>query len=98
MCEILGNVQRKGGSMQVSDPEGRINKAYALVYGADIDPRFYDRPDTVVQAFTAVRTFVNKHYRRKMTDPINAIGTDSLAALSTELELKDGDKMGMKRA
>jgi RecA/RadA recombinase len=99
MCEILGNVQRKGGAMAVKDPEGRINEEYAKVYGADIDPRYYDRPDTIVQTFTGIREFVTQHHRHKLTDPINAVGTDSLAALSTELEMgPKGDKIGMKRA
>ena len=99
MCEILGNVQTRGGKISTQDPEGRINKAYAQVYGMNIDPRFYDRPDTVVQAFTNTRKFILDNFRKKMTDPINGIGTDSLAALSSELEMsKDGDKMGMKKA
>lgn len=99
MCEILGNVQKRGGKTSTQDPEGRINKAYALVYGMHIDPRFYDRPDTVVQAFTNTRKFIIDNFRRKMTDPINAVGTDSLAALTSELEMSaKGDAMGMKKA
>jgi len=99
MCEILGNVQRKGGLTSTQDPEGRLNAGYAKVYGMNIDPKSYDRPDTVVQAFTNTRKFIASHFRKKKTDPINAIGTDSLAALSSELEMsKDGDKMGMKKA
>lgn len=99
MCEILGGVQRKGGKISTQDPEGRINAAYAKVYGTTIDPRFYDRPDTVVQAFGNMREFILANFRRTKTAPINAVGTDSLAALVTELEMsKDGDKMGMRRA
>jgi RecA/RadA recombinase len=99
LMEILGNVVRKGGKTSVQDPEGRINAEYARVYGYTIDPRYYDRPDTVVQTFSNIRKFCKENYRKKRTDPINAIGTDSLAALSTELELSDkGDKMGMRRA
>lgn len=99
MCEILGNVQMHGGKTSTQDPEGRINKAYALVYGMHIDPRFYDRPDTVVQTFTNIRKFLVNNFRKKTTDPINAVGTDSLTALTSEKEMSaDGDKMGMKKA
>ena len=53
-------------------------------------------PDTVSEVFDSIAAWKPKGRGK---DAINLIATDSLAALSTELELgPKGDKMGMKRA
>ena len=98
MSEIMGSALAKNGKIQINDPEGRLDQEYAKIYGVSYDKDIYDRPDTVVQAFKLASDFLQKYEREKITDPINVCGTDSIAALSTELELEKGDKMGQKRA
>jgi recombination protein RecA len=94
MAEILASAQSHGGDTYVEDPEGRLDKEYSRVYGVNIDKKNYSRPDTVEEIMDAVQNW-------KPSNPkvINVRGTDSLAALSTELEMSPkGDKMGQKRA
>lgn len=95
LCEIAGNVQRQGGDIQFNDPEARLNKQFARMFDLDTDDINYSQPDTVTDVFTGVRTWEPKNPKK-----INGIFTDSLAALSTELEMDNdaGDKMGMRRA
>jgi len=93
MAEILASVQAKGGEISLEDPEGRLDKEYSRIYGLDIDKKGYSRPDTVEQIFANAQT-----WKPKNANVINARGTDSLAALTTELEMSiKGDKMGMRR-
>lgn len=97
LCEIAGNIQRLGGDAQFKDPEGRLNKQFALMFNFHIEDVEYDMPDTVTEVFQSVRAWEPKPKRK---GAINAIFTDSLAALSTNLEMgsDEGDKMGMRRA
>jgi RecA/RadA recombinase len=93
LAEILASVQSKGGTISLEDPEARLDEEYSRIYGLEFDKRFYSRPDTVEQIFSSALS-----WKPKNPDVINARGTDSLAALSTELELgPKGDKMGMRR-
>lgn len=96
LCEIAGNIQRKGGRICFADPEGRLDKQYSQLFGLKIKEANYSMPDTVTEVFTAIRNW-NPPMKENI---INGIFTDSLAALSTELEMKEdeGDKMGMRRA
>lgn len=81
-----------GGKVRFLDPEARLDKEYAQIYGMVLDKEDYHRPNTVAEMF-------NHIYEWETTpDTINVLAADSLAALSTELELDKGDKMGMKRA
>jgi len=95
LSEIAGAVQRRGGEAIFQDPEGRLNKQFAAMFGVTLTDKNYSMPDTVNQMFQSIRAW-------EPTNPkaINGVFTDSLAALSTELEMdnKEGDKMGMKRA
>jgi len=94
LAEICASAQALGGQSKIQDPEARLDKEYARIYDLKLDPEDYSRPDTVEEVFNAVQIW-------KPRDPskINVLGTDSLAALSTELEMSPkGDKMGMKRA
>lgn len=93
LCEIAGDVQRKGGDLMFHDPEARLNKQFAQMFGVDFSTVDYGMPDTVTEVFRGVREW-------KPTGKINGVFTDSLAALSTDIEMenKDGDKMGMRRA
>lgn len=95
LCELAGDTQRKGGEVSFKDPEARLNKQFAKMFALNTDEMDYSTPNTVTQVFSEIRKW-------KPKDPktINGIFTDSLAALSTDLEMdnEDGDKMGMRRA
>ena len=93
LCEIAGALQRMGGEIMFHDPEARLNKQFAKLFGLDTSSLVYKTPDTVTEVFKAIREW-------DVEEGPNGIFTDSLAALSTTLELenKDGDKMGMRRA
>jgi len=98
LSEVLASAQARGGKILFNDPEGRLDREYSQIYGMDIDEENYKRPDTVIQAFNFINQFVSDNHRDP-GDPINVVGTDSLAALSTEMEMTESrDKMGMKRA
>ncbi len=95
LCEIAGNVQRKKGQAMFKDPEFRLNKAFSKRFGFEPELADYSNPNTVPEVFKPIRT-----WKPKNPDVVNGIFTDSLAALSTDLELskEEGDKMGMRRA
>lgn len=95
LCEIAGAVQRGGGSVMFCDPEGRLNKKFASMFGLDFSKIDYHMPDTVPEVFDPIRT-----WEPEPSDALHGIFADSLAALSTDLEMtsKDGDKMGQRRA
>jgi recombination protein RecA len=93
IAEIASEVKLKGGELLFCDPEGRLNIEYTEITGLKIEPEEYCRPNTVSELFNIIYT-----WKPKNPDAINMIAADSLAALSTELELEDGDKMGMRRA
>lgn len=94
LCEIAGDVQRKEGEIMFHDPEARLDKQFARIFALDTEDMEYMTPNTVTEAFIAIRDWIPKN------DKINGVFTDSLAALSTKLELEtdEGDKMGMRRA
>lgn len=94
LCEIAGAVQRGGGEVMFRDPEARLNNQFAALFGLKIGKAIYSQPDTVPEVFGPVRKWEPK------STAVNGIFVDSLAALSTDLEMnaKDGDKMGMRRA
>jgi len=95
LCEIAGAVRRAGGDIMFKDPEARLNKQFAGMFGLDLAECAYDTPNTVTEVFESVRD-----WKPNTKAPINGVFTDSLAALSTNLEMDndDGDKMGMRRA
>jgi recombination protein RecA len=95
LSEIAGAVQRQGGEIMFHDPEARLNKQFAAMFDVDFDAVAYTQPDTVTEVFGSIREWQPKNSKK-----INGIMADSLAALSTDLEMenKDGDKMGMRRA
>lgn len=94
LSEIAGDVQRKKGKIMFHDPEARLNKQFAAIFGLDTTSIEYGTPNTVPQVFQAVRDWDIEPKQ------INAVFADSLAALSTDLEMEkdEGDKMGMRRA
>ena len=94
LSEILAYVQARGGETMILDPEARMDKRYAEIYGVTINKDNYYRPDTVTDVFNLIEGF-----KPDDSSALHAIGTDSLAALSSELEMSPkGDKMGMKIA
>lgn len=93
LCEIAGAVQRQGGEVMFKDPEARLNKQFAKIFDLDVDEIDYDTPDTIPEVFEPIRSWEPKN-----TNVINGIFSDSLAALSTDMEMDDKDKYGMRRA
>lgn len=94
LCEIAGDVQRKGGDVMFRDPEARLNKQFAKMFGLNLDPKMYSRPDTVPEVFEPIRSWEPKGEK----GVIHGVFADSLAALSTEMEMEGSDKYGMRRA
>lgn len=96
LCEIAGAVQRQGGQIMFHDPEARLNKQFAKLFDLEIAKEDYTTPDTVPEVFKPIR----KWEPEPEEGVIHGIFADSLAALSTKLEMDndEGDKMGMKRA
>jgi protein RecA len=94
LCEIAGEVQRKEGEITFHDPEGRLNKQFAKIFDLDVDGISYTMPDTVTEVFDSVRKWEPEF------EGVNGIFTDSLAALSTNMEMDndDGDAFGARRA
>jgi len=95
LSEIAGEIERKNGENQFNDPEARLDAEFARLFGMSINPKNYYRPDTVTELFKNVSSWEPKN-----TKVINGLFGDSLAALSTDMEMEneDGDKMGMRRA
>ena len=94
LCEIAGDVQRHEGQVMFHDPEARLNKQFAQMFDLDTDNIDYSTPNTVPQVFMAVRKWEPEGKK------IHGVFADSLAALSTDMEMDkdEGDKMGMRRA
>jgi len=92
LVETASSAQFNGGKIQFQDPEGRLDREYTSLYGLKLDKDNYHRPKYVSEFFDAINNWE--------TDPeaINVIAADSLAAFSTEVEMKDGDKRGQLRA
>lgn len=93
LAEIIASCQATGGTADILDPEGRMDKAYMKIFGVAMNKDNYSRPRTVPEMFEVI-----KKAGHATGGAVNCVATDSLAALSTDLELSDkGDKMGMKR-
>ncbi len=95
LCQIAGNIQRAGGKVMFHDPEARLNKQFATMFGLVPEDLEYTTPDTVPEVFSSVREWLPEENDGKLY----GVFADSLAALSTEMEMGEtGDKMGMRRA
>jgi len=93
-AEIASSVQIRGGEVKFDDPEGRLDKEYAITYGVDIKKNFdYSRSDTVTEMFDRIA-----NWKFKNPDVINAYIPDSITALSTRMEMEEGDKRGQRKA
>jgi recombination protein RecA len=93
LCEIAGRILREGGNVMFHDPEGRLNFQFANLFGVEKEKISYTMPNTISEVFRSIR-----EWEPKNPDGPSAIFADSLAALSTEMEMEDEDKMGMRRA
>ena len=94
LAEIISGAQRRKppGEASLQDPEGRFSEEHARIYGVDLPACDYARPDTVEELFAKYSKWKPKG------KGIHVFGTDSLAALSTKMEMGEEDKMGMRRA
>lgn len=94
LSEIAGNIQRMGGNVMFNDPEARLDAKFAQLFGVKFHELEYTTPDTVTEVFSGVRKWTPEDLTK-----VNGVFADSLAALSTDLEMstEDGDKMGMRR-
>ena len=93
LSELCASSQANGGEVCFLDPEARLDRQYCNIYGLSLPDKAYYRPDTVTEMFTFI-----EEWSPSSSDTINVIAADSLAALSTETEMEDRDKMGMRRA
>ena len=93
--EIGASAQAKGGTCRFNDPEGRLDQEYASQYGLQMDKSNYTASDTVEDVFEDLEWWFKKDLP---TNKIHVYICDSLAALSTNVEMADGDKAGMMRA
>lgn len=94
LCELAGAVQRSGGAVMFRDPEARLNNQFAKLFGFEVEQADYAQPDTVTELFEPIKKWEPKNEN----GGINGVFADSLAALSTELEMESGDKYGLRRA
>jgi recombination protein RecA len=92
LSEIAGGIQRQKGEVLFNDPESRFDERFAQIFGYHLDRDYYFNPDTVTEVFDAI-----EKWKPKNPKVVNGILTDSLAALSTQLEMEGEDKMGMRR-
>jgi len=95
LCEIGGNIQRQGGLIQYHDPESRLDRQFSQMFGVSIDDENYHQPNTVTQVFKSINNWEPLPNDKR----IHGIIADSLAALSTDMEMEkeEGDKMGGRR-
>jgi len=94
LVEIGVSVQNKGGEVDIADPEGRLDRQFSkLRFGLDIEKGHYSRPDTVEEVFNLIEKWEPENKKK-----VSMFGCDSIAALSTEMEMGEGDKRGQKKA
>lgn len=104
VAETAGYVQRAGGEVLIGDPEARLDTEYCQIYGVHIDKKIYFEPKTVTAVFDRLVGPVTKDKRDFAKawcpdpDKVNVYVVDSLAALSTDMEIETGDKRGQRRA
>jgi len=98
LCQIAGLLQRSGGKIMFHDPEARLNKQFARMFGLVSEDLEYTIPNTIPEVFKSVRKWVPNENEESETS--YGVFADSLAALSTDMEMdkEEGDKMGMRRA
>lgn len=112
LLELWGSCQRAGGACEFLEPEAKMDASYNAVFGVDTAQEDIRRPSTVAEMegfiigpLETVKFGNTSSTKRNLTKAwrpspefINYLGVDSLAAFSSEMEMLQGDKMGMKRA
>ena len=93
LCEIAGDVQRKGGSTIYMDPEGRLSTTFAQLFGFEISEEKIESPDTPIDMFEIIR-----NWEPERNDVVNAVFVDSTAALSSDLEMENKKDEYQRRA
>lgn len=95
LCEIAGAIQRQGGQLHFHDPEARLNPDFAQKFDLDVSRIKYHQPQTINEVMDDIANFDPQDPKK-----IHGVMADSLAALSTEGEMEDGEDkyMGMSRA
>jgi len=93
LVEIGASVQHKGGEVNIADPEARLDQEYTTMHGLELPSNNYERPDTVTEVFDGL-----VKWEPENESVINLFGADSIAALSTNMEMGDGDKRGQRKA
>lgn len=94
LMELVSSAQHHGGDARVRDPESRLDQEYSEIYGVSIHSKNFDyaRPNTVEELFDDLYTWTD------LPDAINIFAADSIAALSTDMEMEQGDKRGQRQA
>lgn len=97
LCQIAGNMQKQDADIMFHDPEARLNSQFASMFGLNTREIQYTTPNTIPEVFKAVRDWLPS---KETPAPLRGVFADSLAALSTNMEMgkDEGDKMGMRRA
>uniref|UniRef100_A0A6M3L7X7 Putative RecA n=1 Tax=viral metagenome TaxID=1070528 RepID=A0A6M3L7X7_9ZZZZ len=95
LMEIIGSCVHRGGDYRIGDPEGRLDEEYIQIYGVPLNREKYHRDKLVSEIF---KTLYIWKPTPEVPDAICVYGEDSLAALSTELEMEGEDKRGQRRA
>ena len=95
LVEVGANAQYYGGDVFFSDAEARLDRPRAKSFGLTIPDQNYDTPKTVQEWRDS---YLNWAKQTAEEGIVNFFATDSLTALTTDLELKTGDKMSMRRA
>jgi len=96
VVEICSSAEAKGGLIEFDDPEGRLDKEYArLTNNLDLSTKNkYRRSKTVEDIFERVEEWEEE----EGSGEIDVLAVDSLAALSTNIEMEDEDKRGQMKA
>jgi RecA/RadA recombinase len=92
LVEICSSAQGGGGAVEIADPEARLDKEYASLFGLKIPREIYRRPNTVTELSDLIWNWAPKKDK-----VINVLAADSLAAISTNLEMGEGDKRGQQK-
>jgi recombination protein RecA len=94
LCEIAGNVKRKGGELQFHDPEARLSKTFAKhVYDLELFENEVLYPNTPDDVFNEIWK-----WNPEDVEKINGIFIDSTAALASDLEMENKKDEYQRRA
>jgi len=93
LVEICSSAQSGKGEVLIADPEARLDKEYASLFGLKIPKNIYHRPNTVGELSDLIW-----NWNPKNNKVINVLAADSIAAISTALEMEKGDARGQRKA